>query len=255
MQTKEIEVRGVSFGTGMPKVCVPIVARSKEMILSYGERILESTPDLIELRVDWFEGAGNTEAVMTLLKELRQMIGDTVLLFTFRTKQEGGEAAISVEDYKNLCGKACQSGYIDLIDVEAFMEEGLLEEICETAHANGVYVVASNHDFEKTPEEKEILRRLRYMDQHGADIPKIAVMPEEEEDVLSLLLATVKYRKLGGTKPVITMSMGGKGVISRLAGEIFGSAVTFAAAGQASAPGQVPVNEVKHILSIIHEYR
>lgn len=250
-----IDIRGIAFGTGMPKICVPIIEKSKEAILSQAEIILDKEPDLIELRIDWFENVGNLEAVIELLKELRHTLGNTVLLFTFRTDREGGAAAISIEDYKNLCEIVCQSGYIDLIDVEAFMGEGLLQELCIAAHENGVYVVASNHDFHKTPAEEEMVKRLRFMDQSGADIPKIAVMPEKERDILILLSAMLRYRELGGEKPVITMSMGGQGVVSRLAGEVFGSAVTFAAVGQASAPGQVPIDEVKQVLGIIHRHR
>lgn len=252
MQTDILNVRGVHFGAGKPKICVPIVERNRETILSFAEKALDKKPDLLELRVDWFEGLYNIEAVISLLKELREIIADTVLLFTIRTSNEGGEADINVSDYKLICERACGSGYIDLLDVEAFMEEGLLDDICEMAHQNNVYVVASNHDFEKTPEEQEIVRRLQYMDEHGADIPKIAVMPTKERDVLALLSATLQYKEECGMKPVITMSMGKLGVLSRMSGEVFGSAVTFATAGQASAPGQIGIEKMKNILDVLH---
>ena len=255
MKTKILNVRGVQFGEGIPKVCVPIVERNKEAILSYAEHALDKSPDLLEVRIDWFEGLYAPDAVVSMLKELREIIGNTVLLFTIRTKNEGGEADISVEDYEKLCKCVCESGWIDLIDVEAFLQEGLLERICNIAHDNHVYVVASNHDFEKTPEEQEIVRRLVYMDEHGADILKIAVMPENERDVLKLMSATLQYRESGAVKPVISMSMGKLGVISRLAGETIGSAVTFAAAGQVSAPGQIAVDDMKLFLNVLHRDR
>ncbi len=252
MTTKPIQVRGVQFGEGQPKICVPIVERNRETILSYAERALDANPDLLELRIDWFEGLYNVETVVSLLKDLREVIGDTVLLFTIRTSNEGGEAKISVEEYESLCERVCESGWIDLIDVEAFMAEGVLERITKVAHSNHIYVVASSHDFEKTPEEQEIVRRLTYMDKIGADIPKIAVMPKAERDVLTLLSATLQYKELGGMKPIITMSMGKMGVISRMAGEVVGSAVTFATAGKVSAPGQITVNEIKPVLDLLH---
>ena len=252
MTTKALQIRSVQFGEGRPKICVPIVERNRETILSYAEKALDVAPDMLELRIDWFEGLYNTETVVSLLKDLRQIIGDTVLLFTIRTSNEGGEAQISVEEYEALCRRACESGLIDLIDVEAFMEEGLLERITEVAHRNHVCVIASNHDFEKTPDEQEIVRRLIYMDKMGADIPKIAVMPNTERDVLTLLSATLQYQELGGVKPIITMSMGKMGVISRMAGEVVGSAVTFATAGQISAPGQITVDAMKPVLDLLH---
>lgn len=255
MQTASLKVREIEFGTGTPKICVPVVARTKKDILEAAGKVLEKKPDCIELRIDWFEEAGNTYKVLDVLKELRNLVGDTILLFTFRTKKEGGEAAISCEDYRGLCERVCESGCIDIIDVEAYMAEGMLQSISKTAHAYGVYVVASNHDFFKTPSEEEIVKRLQFMDENGADIPKIAVMPQNARDVLTLLSATLRYRENGGKKPVITMSMGNNGAISRLTGEIFGSALTFAAVEQTSAPGQFTIEEVRQILSILHQHQ
>lgn len=252
MKTEMLSVKGVQFGEGTPKICIPIVERNRETILSYAEKALDQKPDLLELRVDWYEGLYNVESVVSLVRDLREVIRDTVLLFTIRTKREGGEADITVQEYEELCGRVCETGLIDLVDVEAFMEEGLLQRMCKVAHDHGVYVVASNHDFEKTPEEVEILRRLRYMEKQGADIPKIAVMPVTEKDVITLLSATLAYKEQGGGKPVITMSMGKLGVVSRLSGETFGSAVTFATAGKISAPGQIGIEDMRVILNVLH---
>lgn len=252
MQTVKLKIRGIEFGTGMPKVCVPIVEQTKKDILKMVSQVIVKKPDCIELRIDWFEDVMDMNEVLALLKEVRTLIGDTVLLFTFRTEKEGGEAAISSKDYKVLYENVCQSGYIDIVDVETYMEEGMLAAVSKMAHNCGVYVIASNHDFSKTPSEEEIVKRLQYMDEEGADIPKIAVMPQNKRDVLILLSATLRYYENGGKKPVITMSMGEDGVISRLSGEIFGSAMTFASVGKASAPGQLAIEEVRQLLDILN---
>ena len=47
------------------------------------------------------------------------------------------------------------------------------------------------------------------------------------------------------------MSMGALGAVSRLAGEAFGSAMTFANPGQASAPGQVSLDVVNDVLDVL----
>lgn len=254
MQIETVKIRDIEFGKGMPKVCVPIVGTTKEQILETARQIPMEFVDCVELRIDWFEEVMNREAVLNLGKELRAVLGGKVLLFTFRSKEEGGEKSIAKEDYIALYQAVCQSGDVDLIDVEAFKWEGILEEISEFAHQNGVYVVGSNHDFEKTPSEQEMVKRLQYMDQKGADMPKIAVMPNDQRDVLTLLSATLKYQEEGGKKPIITMAMDKVGLISRLTGEVFGSALTFAACGQGSAPGQIPVQEVKEGLTLLHKY-
>lgn len=250
---ESLKVKEVQFGSGVPKICVPIVAVTRKEILETAKLVTAKKPDCIELRIDWYEDVGNPDRILEVLKELRNLIGDTVLLFTIRTQKEGGEAEISCKDYRLLCERVCRSGYIDMIDVEAFMEEGLLHAISETAHECGIYVVGSNHDFIKTPPEEEIVKRLLFMDKEGADIPKIAVMPRSKRDVLSLLSATLHYREIGGKKPIITMSMGENGVISRLAGGIFGSAVTFATVGKISAPGQLAIEDVRKALDILHQ--
>ena len=102
-------------------------------------------------------------------------------------------------------------------------------------------------------EKDELTRRMILMDEMGADILKIAVMPKSTTDVLELLLATEEMGRLYSDKPVITMSMGPLGLISRLAGETFGSALTFGAGEKASAPGQIPAKQLKDILNSIHE--
>ena len=124
--------------------------------------------------------------------------------------------------------------------------------IIARAHDAGVKVIASNHDFFKTPEKDEIVRRLRKMQELGADIPKIAVMPTCRQDVLTLLGATLEMQEHYADRPIITMSMAGTGVVSRLTGESFGSVLTFGAASKASAPGQIGVEQLKQVLDIIH---
>ncbi|MDE6433296.1 MAG: type I 3-dehydroquinate dehydratase [Lachnospiraceae bacterium] len=253
MKIETIRIRGIEIGAGMPKICVPVIAKTAEDVIENIRNIAAKKPDCIELRIDWFEHVTDWNEILSLLQRIRMIIGDIVLLFTFRSKREGGEKDIEVEQYRQLCEVVCSSGYIDLIDIEAYMEDGLLQEMCEIAHKNKVYVVASNHDFNLTPSTEDLVARLEYMDKTGADIPKIAVMPQSERDVIHLLSATVAYYEHGGTKPVITMSMAGIGGITRLSGEIFGSALTFAAVSQCSAPGQLELSDAKHVLEIIHK--
>ena len=142
---------------------------------------------------------------------------------------------------------------VDLVDVEAFTGDEIVKAIVAAAHECGVKVVASNHDFDKTPEKDEIVRRLCKMQELGADIPKIAVMPTCRRDVLTLLCATEEMYTEHADRPIITMSMAGTGLISRLCGEVFGSALTFGAAKKASAPGQAAVNDLNNMLQFLHE--
>ena len=247
-----VQVKNTVIGEGRPKICVPIVGRTKTDILEEAKKITTLPVDVVEWRVDWFDDVFATEKVLETAKELQEVLKDIPVLLTFRTSKEGGEKDISVSDYAALNIATAQSGYVDLIDVEAFTGDDVVKTIINAAHEAGVKVIASNHDFFKTPEKDEIIRRLRMMQDFGADIPKMAVMPTCRQDVLTLLSATLEMSEKYADRPIITMSMAGTGVISRLTGETFGSALTIGAASKASAPGQIGVNELKQVLDIIH---
>ena len=252
MKMNTVKVRNIVIGEGMPKICVPIVGVTKEAILDEARAITKLPADVVEWRIDWFENVFDFAALEDVLKDLREVLGDMPILMTFRTSKEGGEKAIEDDVYADINIKAAQTGLVDMVDVEVFTGDEIVKKIIEGAHAAGVKVVASNHDFFKTPDKDDIVGRLRKMQDLGADIPKIAVMPTCKKDVLTLLAATEEMAREYADRPIITMSMAGTGVISRLAGEVFGSALTFGAAAKASAPGQMGVEDLKDVLTKLH---
>ena len=247
-----VKVRDIEIGAGTPKIIVPIVGKTKEEIIAEAKTFDSIPVDVVEWRVDWFEGVFDFAQVKDVLTDLRGVLGNTPILMTFRTSREGGEKAIDDKAYTELNLNAAKSGLADLIDVEIFTGDAVVREIIDGAHAAGVKVVASNHDFHKTPTKSDIIYRLRKMQDMGADIPKIAVMPQSKRDVLTLLSATEEMVTDYADRPIITMSMAGTGVISRLCGEVFGSSMTFGAAGKASAPGQMGVNDLNIVLVLLH---
>lgn len=247
-----VSVKNVVLGDGIPKICIPIVAKSKKDIVDEIKGLIQYHADLVEWRVDWFEGADDIEGIKEVLQELAPVITDFPLLFTFRTAEEGGNRTIDRETYVKINREAAATGIVDLIDVELFQGDEVMKELVESAHRSGVKVVASSHDFEKTPPKDEILYRLRKMQDLGADILKMAVMPKSKLDVLELLEATAVMSEKYADRPIITMSMSGTGVISRFSGELFGSAVTFGAAKTASAPGQIGVEDLYGALHLLH---
>lgn len=245
-------IRDLTIGHGKPKVIVPIVGITHNEILSTVEKIDFAQIDLIEWRVDFFEDVFDTEKLNETLAELRKILKEIPLLFTFRTKLEGGEKEINLDNYVNLNLSAARSGYVDLIDVEIMSGDEAVKTLIASLHENNIKVIASNHDFHKTPPKDELVARLRKMQDMNADILKIAVMPQSKEDVLELLSATTLMHSRYANKPIVTMAMGPLGVITRLTGEVFGSSMTFGAVGQVSAPGQIPVDDLETVLSIVH---
>ena len=253
MKGKEIVVRDTIIGKGMPKICVPIVGKTQEEIVAQAEHLKALSCDMAEWRVDWFDEYQDKAARRLVMEKVRKILGDMPIIATLRTKKEGGNKEISFPEYTRINLSIAKSGYVDFIDVEAFSFGEISEELIGEAQKLGVRVIVSNHDFKKTPSKETMMNRLMKMQEMGADISKIAVMPRTPQDVLVLMEATEEMMRSYATRPIITMSMAGLGGISRMAGEIFGSAVTFASAGTASAPGQMEAEELKKVLELLHQ--
>jgi len=248
---KVVSIRDIHIGEGVPKVIVPLMGYTLEEILLEIQKIKQINPDIVEWRADLLEDIEDLTKVNQTLSAIRKELYPIPLLFTFRTHREGGNKTMEDSDYKALLIEVMKTKEIDLVDVELFSPN--VNEIVESAKENDVVIVMSNHDFEKTPAKEEIIWRLRRMQELDAHIVKIAVMPNNPSDVLTLLDATYTMQSLYADRPIITMSMAFTGVISRLAGEVFGSAATFGSGVTSSAPGQIPANDLKHILEVLHK--
>lgn len=248
-----VKVRNYEIGAGRPGTIVPIVGKTSEEIIEKGRSLADMDINMVEWRADFFDEVFKMDKLLYTLAELRSALKEIPLLFTFRTKREGGEKDIDMETYTAMNKAVADSGNADLIDVEIFSGDDVVRENIDGIHAAGVLVVGSNHDFYATPSRADIIYRLRKMQDMGADILKMAVMPTCKEDVLTLLAATNEMHEKYADRPIITMSMSATGVISRMAGEVFGSAMTFGAVGQVSAPGQISVGDLSDVLNILHQ--
>ena len=246
-----ITVRGCPIGTGRPKVILPIVERTEAAILAKAAEFSILRAECVEWRVDLFEGSADLHAIACCLARLRVALKDKLLLVTLRTKPEGGSMELDHEAYLRFLRTVLETDCADLMDIEFFSAGSDLPALIAQAHTAGAAVVCSSHDFRKTPPRAELVDRMVQMQQAGADLPKLAVMPACRGDVLELLAATAEMTEQHPETPVITMSMGALGAISRLAGEAFGSAMTFANPGHASAPGQVPLDVVHAVLDAL----
>lgn len=247
---KIVSIRDIHIGEGVPKVIVPLMGTTLEELLLEIKIIKKFNLDIVEWRADMLKQIDDLTQVKQTLSALRDELYPLPLLFTFRTHREGGNKTIEDSYYETLLVEVMETKQIDLLDVELFSPK--VTEIMEVAKENEITIIMSNHDFEKTPAKEEIMWRLRRMQELGAHITKIAVMPNKPADVLTLLDATHTMQALYADRPMITMSMASTGAISRLSGEIFGSAASFGAGVKASAPGQIPANDLKHILELLH---
>lgn len=245
---KTIEINDMTIGMGTPKICVPVFGKNEVEILEAAGNV-PSEADLVEFRLDYYEDCMNLELVETIIDMLKKQI-DKPLIVTLRTKIEGGEVDITTSVYCDYISQLIKIGGFELIDIELKQGKAQLDMLVEIAHQQNIKVIMSNHDFAKTPQGEKMLYHLLEMEHAGADIAKLAVMPEKIEDVLTLLNITYQATKIMNI-PLVTMSMGSMGMLSRVFGNLFGSVITFAMAGEASAPGQIDVRDLHKILQLL----
>lgn len=250
--TKPVKVKHVEIGSGLPKICVPLTGKDRPALLEEASRAKTATPDLVEWRADFYENLNREEDLLETLKEIREELGEIPMIFTIRTALEGGKAELTGEEYRTCIMEAAESGCAEVVDIEVFSVENA-DELIECIHKTGAKVIASTHDFQKTDDSEILKKRFLSMDATGADILKMAVMPAEFDDVASLMQVTNEVVEEYTEKPVISMAMGNLGSISRIAGENFGSSVTFATIGAASAPGQFPIEELRMMMNVLHK--
>lgn len=250
MEKTLIQVKNVLLGAGIPKICVPLTGCSRTELLEEVRAVKETGPDLVEWRADFFKELKNPVSVRAMLEALQQELEEIPLLFTVRTLQEGGEARLTVSEYCDIIENAVLARP-DLTDVEAFGEFPRKKQLIRYLQEKGSVVIASSHDFTKTDSCERLLEKFAQMESSGGDILKIAVMPKDFSDVTALLNATYEMNRRSD-KLLISIAMGSLGMITRIAGEVSGSVLTFGSGRHASAPGQLPVKELRYVLKSLH---
>lgn len=252
MQAKAIELNGKPLGGArFPAICAPLVGRSRQALLAEAAAVAAKRPDLLEWRVDFFEGIGDSGAVVELAAAIRQIANGIPLLFTRRASGEGGQPIeLSEDSVLELYRAVCASGHVDLVDFEMSNDPAHVRQLREFAHAGGIKLILSFHDFKRTPALEVLNQRFAQAEQLGGDVAKVAVMPRSMEDVLTLLAATL-HSSQQLRIPVVSMSMAGQGALTRLCGFAFGSALTFAIGQSGSAPGQIPIEDLDAGLAIL----
>ena len=237
-----------------PRIIVPVTGKDKKEILGQVSKISKRKADIVEWRIDHFEDCLDASACFSMASKISSRAGMPIIA-TFRTHREGGAVEIEGKEYRTLLRSLAQSDVVDAIDVEMFFEEAEPESIIEATHRTGCVAIGSYHDFSGTPEHQEIVERIEKMADMGADVVKFSCMPHSMTDVATLLAATAEAREKV-ERPIITMSMGSLGIATRAAGFAFGSVATFAAVekGEESAPGQVPLDELKPVLSQLRDW-
>jgi len=248
---KPLTLRGRTLGGDRPLICSPLVGRTRERLLSEAANVHAKAPDTIEWRVDYFEAIADTAAVLDAGRALRGIVGDTPIVFTRRSIREGGEAIpIGDAEVVKLYAAVAASRLVDLIDFEMGNDPDQVREVRASTRASGTHLILSYHNFGYTPGVDFLVQRFLEAERLGADVAKVAVMPRDRADVLALLSATAQAESKSRI-PLISMSMGPLGAVTRMIGGVFGSSLSFAVGEGASAPGQMPIADLKTLYDIV----
>jgi 3-dehydroquinate dehydratase-1 len=243
---KPILVRGKPAAGGrLPLICAPLVAPSRDALLAEAATAAVAKPDIVEWRVDHFRDIGKPGAVVEAGRALRKALPGMPILFTRRSAAEGGQAvAISESAVVDLYREVCAADFADLVDYEMSNPGDSVSAVREAARSKGIGLVCSYHNFDATPDMAALGEQFARAKELGGDVAKVAVMARGAEDVLTLLRATLRATR-AVELPLIAISMGPHGALSRVMGFAFGSALTFGVAAAASAPGQMPIGELR----------
>ena len=241
---KPIRIRGKP--AAYPLICAPLVGTDRAAVLAEANAARAAGADIVEWRIDYFR---ELDKAIDTGRALREALSIPVLL-TRRSVAEGGQRVpITEKQVVELYAEACAAGFADLVDYEMSSAEADINAVREAARRHGVGLVCSFHDFERTPPLPELARQFRRAQELGGDVAKVSVMARNSEDVLTLLAATQQASKVLEL-PLIGISMGPHGALSRTIGFAFGSALTFGVATAGSAPGQMPIGELRSAIEI-----
>lgn len=214
----------------------------RSIVASIGKNPLESAikakelgADILEIRIDLLD-----MDACQLLEDLKKL--GLPLIITNRMKQEGG--AWNGSEEERIQTLISLMPMADMVDIELCAQERA--SVVEKARSSGKTVIMSMHDFQKTPDLDIMMGIIKESFDAGADIAKLAVMPNSLEDVLRLLEVTLHAKGA-----VCTIAMGEIGRHSRVVAPIYGSVMTYGYVGNAIAPGQLRIDELRSILKVL----
>lgn len=249
---KPIKASKQILGGEKPLVCIPLVGKTREAIISEANNVPVIAPDIIELRIDAWNFIEDVPRSIDMIGEVHKIVGDTPIILTCRGDWEGGFKKVDDGVKFAVYAGAVELAYVDFIDAELKYGGEKLGELLETLRGTKTSLIVSFHDFKATPPKEELFSIIEKEIQVGAHVAKLAAMPQREEDVLSVLEATLAIRRKYPDVPIISMSMGPLGAVTRLVGGVFGSDLTFAVGSKASAPGQIPVAELRKCFGVVY---
>ena len=245
-----ISLKGLPIGAGIPKICVPITGTDVNQVIGQAGEIVSSSADLAEWRLDYFNGLEETAGLIATTNRLTEILGDLPLIITLRDRTQGGKRQISDSDYQQLYTAILRNTNVAAIDLEWQRDATLLGQLIDLAHGQQVRTIISCHNYDQAPTEAEMVDQLTQMSLLCGNLLELAITPTNANDVLGLMNAAHDASQRV-EQPIIATAMGPLGTVTRVAGQTFNSALTFATIRSETAPGQLSVDQTRTILDVL----
>lgn len=239
---KPVKLRNITLGSGHLALIMPIAARNEEEVISLAKEFEEHQPDILEWRVDYFDEVEDCQKLLAAAAALRKEVGDMAIMVTPRHHEENGVREIKPEAKKKILITLIQSGLVDMVDIEMRYGKNYIHGIKEECQKNGVALMVSYHDLVHTPDSQEVINLLKQEVDLGADVCKVSFVAETYGDTDRLGHSIALAREEGIEVPIVSISAGPKGTLSRICGDVFGSDGTFVSTGKTH---QIHIDDVR----------
>lgn len=264
----EKKVKKESLENPFPLVGVTISSKNESSLGKEINYLKSKDFDLLEIRGDYFLESFNKDledkkeealskdefeenllsfiisSTKNFIEKIKKTFKDKKILFTLRSKDEGGFFSGDYNFYFKVIKKVLKED-LDFIDVEFEKmknEEGLLgfKEKMKDINKN---IILSYHKIGNPLKKEEIISLYNDMEKYSPKIIKIVYMADKKEDLEALFLASKELKKRKTNFSLL--SMGKYGYISRYLGFPLGSSLVFAKGYKPSASGQVTTEKLQ----------
>jgi 3-dehydroquinate dehydratase/shikimate dehydrogenase len=221
------------FGTGLRRICAVAAASTVAEMAKLVRLALRQT-STVELRLDWLSSDAERARFLGWLGKNHPR--NATFIATCRRREGGGKFSGGVDRELYWLIQAREAGcqWCDL-EVETLRK---LPGQSVREYPVPPRVLLSVHDFERTP---DLPRSVNPAARGGVDAVKIAAEARNIRDSARLL------RLARNSRNFVAVPMGETGLPARILALREGSALAYAPVATATAPGQVSLDELKHL--------
>jgi 3-dehydroquinate dehydratase / shikimate dehydrogenase len=215
------------------KICAVVAAADVGVMWRQLVRAIRETRT-VELRLDWLPG---DREIGQLLRRLARRHFRATLIATCRRKVAGGRYRGTIAQQLIHLAEALRAG-CGWYDLEIESASKCPEELLEVLLGEGSQIISA-HFFRSFPRNAN--RILRQLSGRGTDAVKIAAQCDSLADSLRLL------RFARARRNAIVVPMGEVALSARILALREGAALAYAPVETATAPGQIPLEEMRHL--------